>query len=108
MSCRVQDFRASNDLAEQMKFLAPRPERIRHIANVMAKVSTIHLDTGRTDPPAKSSVLGPLPSKPQSISDSGRFLPRDSTYTVCSEQPGFCYRIQRPLNVLFVTLYAAR
>lgn len=72
-----------------MKFLAPRPERIRRIANVRAKVSSIHLDTGRTDPPAKSRVLGPLPSKPKFFSDSGRLFPRDSTYTVCSEQPGF-------------------
>lgn len=87
MSCRVQDFRASNDLAEQMKFLAPRPERIRHTASVRAKVLSIHLDTGRTDPPAKSRVLGPLPFKPKSLSDSGRLLPRDSTYTVCSKQP---------------------
>lgn len=75
--------------AEQVKLLAPRPERIRQTASFRAKVSSIHLDTGRTDPPAKSRVLGPLPSKSKSISDSGRLLPRDSMYTVCSKQPGF-------------------
>lgn len=85
----LQGSRASGDLAEQVRCLAPRLKGIWHLARFRAKVSSIHLDTGRTNPPAKNRVEGPLPSRSESTSDSGRLLPRDSTYTVCSEQPGF-------------------
>lgn len=88
-SAGLQGWRASCDLAEQVRCLAPRPEGIWHIANFGAKVSSIHPDTGRTDPPAKNRVAGPLPSQSKSTADPGRLLPRGSAYTVRGEQPGF-------------------